>query len=211
MPKTPIGDLQARMGMDATAFISGLKAAQTQMTAFSASLATLRGVGLALGGALGALTAGVLATGAAMLKSSQEAASWGANIVEQAAVTGISIEQLDLMRRAFAGNGLAVKAADAAFATFNRRLGFAQQGIRTYARAFDELGLDPNSFASTEAAFFAFFDAISNIDSESRKAAVAFRLLGEQLDQHVVDVPARASCFSGVHRTTACVGSCVQS
>ena len=133
---------------------------------------------IAVGNIFSNLPQALLNLGQRMAGAAREASTFGATLVEQAEVTGLTANRLDLMRRAFEANGASTATVDAALAKFNRRLNFAVQGLSSYADAFKQLDLDPASFDNTEDALRAVMQRISELPTASERGAVAFRLFG---------------------------------
>ena len=176
--KTNIGRLQADLNIDVKQFVANLDTAAQGVTRFSQRLGRLARASVVVTGiaAVGGAISGLLDK---LDASVRQITSWGATLVEQAAVTGLTANQLDLMRRAFESNGASIATVDKALAKFNRRLEFAAGGQQEYLRVFRQLGLDPSTFGSTIAAFDAVFEKISELNTESERGAVLFRLFGD--------------------------------
>lgn len=137
-----------------------------------------------LGGAFGALSIGGAVT--ALARVSRTQAQYGATLREVSIATGLTVEQLQLARRAFEGNGVAVDATDKALARLNRTLGEART-LATYRRQFEALGLSVEDlFGHLERGGTIFdvllevSDGLATLATQAERVEVAQQLLGRQ-------------------------------
>lgn len=174
------GTVSAQLRLDGQQFALGMRRATRETTAFQGALGRVRGAVTRLGPALAGLagTAALAGIVSHLRRATTASAEWGARLVEQASVTGLSASRLDLLRRAFEANGASVATVDSGLARFNRRLEFARQGLGEYARAYEDLDLDPSTFATTEDALRAVIQRLSEMPNAARRGGVAFRLFG---------------------------------
>ena len=174
MPRqTQAGNLNVDLRMDDRQFTGALRRASARLDSFGQRVSSI-----AAGNIIANLTNQVAGLGQRLVSATVEASEFGATLVEQAAVTGLSATRLDLLRRAFEANGASTATTDAALAKFNRRLNFAVQGLSSYRDAFRQIRVDPAAFDNTEEALRATIQAISELPTASERGAVAFRLFG---------------------------------
>ena len=174
MPRqTQAGNLNVDLRMDDRQFTGALRRASARLDSFGQRVSSI-----AAGNIIANLTNQVAGLGQRLVSATVEASGFGATLVEQAAVTGLSANRLDLLRRAFEANGASVASTDAALAKFNRRLDFAARGQEEYARVFRQLNLDPAGYDNTEEALRDVIQAISELPTASERGAAAFRLFG---------------------------------
>ena len=111
-------------------------------------------------------------------------ARFGATLVETSAQLGVTVEQLQLLRRAAEGDGVAIESLDNSLRQLTRRLGDAAAGNQEYAEVYERLGIaitDVNG--QTRGAFEVLLDsadAISGLSTQADRAAAAYDLFGRQ-------------------------------
>lgn len=132
---------------------------------------------------IGAVVLGLTGAGAAFVKLSSDAASATDEIGDAAQAIGITTDKLLAMQLAAARQGAETDTLTAGFERFVRVLGEAQQGSESAQKAFQQLGLDANSFAKTNAgrlrAYQAVADRLSRMRDGAQRAAVAADIFGK--------------------------------
>lgn len=128
---------------------------------------------------------GVIGTvaGAAVVQGLQratmEAIRFGNEIDKSSQTAGISAERLQELRFAFTQlTDVTDKGVDLALQRFNRRLGLAQEGATEYQAVLNSLGVTMDQ--QTGPALERALRSLADIDSFSRRAALASRAFGEE-------------------------------
>lgn len=171
--RTNAGELNVDLRLDDGQFTRALRRGAKTVEGFGGTIGKI-----AAGNILAQLPGQLLGLAKRFNTAAQAATTWGATLVEQASITGISTTRLDLLRRAFEANGASITQVDNALAKFNRRLNFAANGQEEYARVFRQLRLDPSVYSDTEEALRDTINAISELSTASERGAAAFRLFG---------------------------------
>ena len=142
------------------------RSVQRRLDTFSRAARRLPAVGASLAAlGSGAALRGIITTTDRIGKAAQTA--------------DVSAESLQRLRFAFgqlAGTG--TRDVDLALQRFNRRLGLARTGVKTYADAFGDLGVALNQ--GTQPALRAALVSLAEIDSASERAAKASQIFGEE-------------------------------
>ena len=174
--KKNVGALRLQ-GQQAKRFQTAVRGLRRDSRALTRSLSRLGGVlgGLSLIGAVAGLS-----------RISQQQAKFGATLREVSIAAGITVENLQLTRRAFEGNGVAVDNTDKALIKLNRTLGEART-LQTYRRQFEALGLNVEElFGILEAGGSIFdillkvSDGLAGISTQAERVEIAQNLLGRQ-------------------------------
>jgi hypothetical protein len=148
---------------------------------------------------------GFAAIGAAAGASIQRVVAVTDRIGKAAQTAGVSAESLQELRFAFGQlAGTATRDVDLALQRFNRRLGLAQTGTKSYADAFQQLGVSINQ--DTQPALRAALVSLARIESSSERAATASQIFGEEagpkiasaLSQGIEAVDELAAAISGM-------------
>ena len=171
-----VGALQ-RQGAQARRFNRVVRNLRRDTRALTGTLTRLGGVlgGLSLIGAVSGLS-----------RISRQQAEFGATLREVSIAAGITVENLQLARRAFEGNGVAVDNTDKALIRLNRTLGEART-LQTYRRQFEALGLNVEElFGILEAGGSIFeillkvSDGLAGVATQAERIEIAQNLLGRQ-------------------------------
>ncbi|AGH31829.1 tail length tape measure protein [Salicola phage CGphi29] len=107
-----------------------------------------------------------------------------AQISELADVAGVSAERIQELSKSFSDMaGIAESATTGALRRFNRRLGLAEQGTGAAGDTFEQLGISITNAAgemrATEPVLDEAIEQLGGIENESRRAARASELFGE--------------------------------
>ena len=122
---------------------------------------------------------GFAALGAASGASVQRVVEITDRIGKAAQTADVSAESLQRLRFAFGQlAGTTARDVDLSLQRFNRRLGLARTGVKTYADAFGDLGVALNQ--DTQPALRAALVSLAEIDSASERAAKASQIFGEE-------------------------------
>lgn len=135
---------------------------------------------LLTGAAIGALIGGAIMVTKTMWDMGRAAMQAAGEIADTANRIGVSTDALQEWRYVAAKSGEDAKAADQALSSFAEKLALAGSQLNKQAvKDFGALGFSPEqlkSFKSTEEALDAVIDRISDLKSESDRAAIADRL-----------------------------------
>lgn len=121
-----------------------------------------------------------LAVAVGLFKMTQKVAKAGDEVAKMAKRTGFSTEALSELR--FVAKITGAELSDIEKSTKRMSLAIinAERGLETYARAFDELGIDIAELKAQkpEEQFFTIAGAIGNLDDATTKAALAQEIFG---------------------------------
>ena len=136
----------------------------------------------ALNKTVGAL-AGVVGVGAiaAGLKAAvQDATAFSTKLVEGARNTGLLETRLEAIAHVFAQDGIGFQATTTALATFQKRISEVGDGLATYTRSFDKLGLSYERLRklTPEEQFYTLVEAIAAVEDQTIRQQAAQDLLG---------------------------------
>ena len=135
---------------------------------------------LLTGAAIGALIGGAVMVTKTMWDMGRAAMQAAGEIADTATRIGVSTDALQEWRYVAVKSGEDAKAADQALSSFAEKLALAGSQLNKQAvKDFGALGFSPEqlkSFKSTEEALDAVIDRISDLKSESDRAAIADRL-----------------------------------
>ena len=169
---TTVEAINVKFGGDTRDLDRAVRRSESRLERFQRSArnmgAALKRVGLVAGvaaGAVSALTRSVVRSTDQIGKSAQTAS--------------VTTDQIQELRFAFGQlAGTTSRDLDLALQRFNRRLGLAATGSAEYAKALDDLGVSATS--ETAPALETVLRRLALIDSDSRRAATASRLFGEE-------------------------------
>ena len=178
---------QARNEQFLRASRQNIKAMQQQQRAFRQtgeaarrSTTQVRQFSTALAGAFSVAAISVAARGVTRL--TKAASEYGATLVENSRRTGILVSELELLGRVFEADGTTATQFTRAIKTLQRAITDGQDGLTTYVRAFNRLGIDINSneFAllNTAEIIDLISDRISNLVSTTQQSGVAQAIFG---------------------------------
>ncbi|MEA3042968.1 MAG: hypothetical protein QOH47_806 [Sphingomonadales bacterium] len=168
-----IGALRVVMGIDTAAYESGLRRAQTRTVAANRGIvASFTQMKTVVAGIAGGLVAGFF------IQQAREAFQFAAGLSETSRSIGVTVEQLQILRRAAIENGASVEGMERAMSILNRTLGQARAGVPAAVQAFRALRIDPEQFTSAGQVLPRVMDSIHRLATESEQAAAAQRLMG---------------------------------
>lgn len=169
-----LAELKVKIETDTKGLQTGLKGAETRMGKFTSGIQQhSKKVGMAMA-AMGAAV-----VGAAVL-SVKSWANMGDEIAKMARKTGMSTEALSELRHAAMLSGSDLETVEKGIKRMSKAISDAGDGMATYVRAFDKIGLKASDFAgmSPEDAFLKIGAAIGAIEDPLLKAAIAQDLFG---------------------------------
>lgn len=169
-----IGKLFVSIGADLKDFKSGLGQMKKDMKGVSGTIMKNNkaiGGGMALAGA-GIVTAGLL--------SVKTYADMGDEVAKMAKRTGFSTEALSELRHVAEISGTNLNNLEKASRTLSGVIVDAGDGLVTYTRAFERIGVDYKALAdmSPEQQFVKVMEALGGVEDETVRAATAADLLG---------------------------------
>ena len=189
-----LGRLSTVLSLNSQDFRRGLSGSEKQVRDFRRSLFLLdremrdlnnrvrrTGANIARFGA--AAGAGALLGGGLFARQAAEA---GTAMAELSLATGLTVETLDRLTRAFEADGVAAQQTQNAIRNFARRVGEAQQGMGTYIRALESAGISQDELASTpvDELLDRFISGLQRMEDPTLRAATAaqfFERAGLQL------------------------------
>lgn len=169
-----LAELKVKIDTDTKGLQKGLKGAETRMGKFSAGMQKhSKKIGL------GMAAMGAAIVGAAAL-SVKSWASMGDEIAKMARKTGMSTEALSELRHAASLSGADLSTVEKAVKRMAKAISDADDGMATYVRAFEKIGLQSADFAGLkpEEAFLKIGEAIAGIEDPLKRAAIAQDLFG---------------------------------
>lgn len=177
-----IGALLVSVGADTAAFQKGLKEATDKSKSFGA---TVGRIGATVGVAM---AAGAAAGGAALISFGMQALSAADDIGDAAARIGTTTTEFQKLQYAFVQAGGSSELMTTAMDKLNQNLGAAKLGSKGMIDAFAQLGLNANSFATADQAFYAIADAIQNIKDPAERARMSMEFFGRTAGVDMVEV-----------------------
>ncbi|MDR9391957.1 MAG: hypothetical protein RI554_08000 [Trueperaceae bacterium] len=138
------------------------------------------------------VTAPIAAAGTAALVAADRTSRAADAIDKGSQSAGLSAERYQTLRFAFEQSGITAEQFDLSLQSLNRRLGLAAQGNRTYADAYERLGVatrDANGeLRSAGDVFDDLVVALGNMDSSAEQAATASIVFGDDVGKRLVPV-----------------------
>jgi len=169
-----LAELKVKIDTDTKGLQTGLKGAETRMGKFSAGIQKhSKKIGLGMA----AMGAAILGAAAMSVKSW---ANMGDEIAKMARKTGMSTEALSELRHAAMLSGTDLATVEKATKRMSKAISDAGDGMATYVRAFEKVGLQASDFAGMkpEDAFIKIAEAIADVEDPLLRAAVAQDLFG---------------------------------
>ena len=169
-----IGKLFVSIGADLKDFKSGLTQVKADMGGASGAIMKNN---KAIGGGMLAAGAGIAAAG---LLSVKTYADMGDEVAKMAKRTGFSTEALSELRYVAEISGTSLTNLEKASRTLSGVIVDAGDGLVTYTRAFERIGVDYKALADMkpEDQFTAVMVALAGVEDETVRAATAADLLG---------------------------------
>ena len=172
-------EFQAVMKRAGTAFRKQeqhLKSLRKRVSQVNKGFTTLRA---SIASAAGGLVAGALG-GAALTTAAKQAADFSTKLVEGARNTGLLATELEAIAAIFEQDGIGFGATTTALATFQKRIAEVGDGLATYTRSFEKLGLSLEDLKdkSPREQFILLAEAIAQTEDQSIRQQAAQDLLG---------------------------------
>jgi len=170
----PVAELFVKISSDIKGLKTGLSQADSQMGRFAAGIQKHhRAIGMAMTAAGGA----ILAVGVLSVKTF---AQMGDEVAKMARKTGFSTEALSELRHAAELSGTDIMGLDKATKRMSKTIVDASEGMTTYIRAFDRIGLSAEELIglSPEEQFLEIGQAIADLEDPTLRAATAQDIFG---------------------------------
>lgn len=138
------------------------------------------------------IAAGAAAAGGALFGLATRTADVAGEIADAAVRAGVTTEALQEMRFAAEQSGVSTSNFDRALERLTQRIGRASDGNKTYTEALERLGFTQEEIASgqltTEEAFNRSIHALSQMESQTDRAAAAGELFGTRLGRQLLPI-----------------------
>jgi len=169
-----LAELTAKITADTKNFQSGIAGADKKMGGFAS---TVQKHHKAIGMAMVAMGAAVIAMG---VKSVQAYTKMGDEVQKMALRTGFSTEALSELRHAAELSGASLASIETGVKKMARTISDANEGMLTYQRAFDRIGLSAEELINLkpEEQFERITMAIAELENETLQAATAQEIFG---------------------------------
>lgn len=169
-----LAELKVKIDTDTKGLQAGLKDSEKRMGKFTAGI---RKHSKAVGIGMAAMGAAIV--GAAVL-SVKSWANMGDEIAKMARKTGFSTEALSELRHAAMLSGTDLATVEKATKRMSKAISDAGDGMATYVRAFEKIGMQAEDFAGMrpEDAFIKIAEAIAEVEDPLKRAAIAQDLFG---------------------------------
>ena len=172
--------LEARIGLNSSAFTRGLAGLRRSAARFAA------GFGRAIASAGATLlklgVAGVAAATAGLAVLIKKTATYGDVIDKMSKRTGTSVEFLQKLKHAAELGGSSLESMEKGIRTLAKSTAEAGDGIATYSDEFDKLGVSvrntEGNLKSTEDIFVEVAEALAKVENSTERVAIAQALLG---------------------------------
>ena len=173
-----IASLAVSLGLNSQGFNRGIDDAGKKAGGFRRTLGTVaKGVGLAAGA--------VTAAGGALLGMASQTSAAADEIDKASTRIGITTDAYQEMAYWASQNGIEQGTMERAVGRLNQRIGLAAEGNEKYSNALKNLGVDMEAVTegtlSTEDAMAQSIQALSQMENEQKKSAMASELFGTKM------------------------------
>jgi hypothetical protein len=175
-----VGSLQIDLGLNSANLSSGLRRAEREVSSSASGMSrSFEGVNRSLAGMvrLGAGLAAAFAVGA-LVNYGRSALEMASGLSEAAQRIGVTVEQLQIYRRAAEAAGASQEGLERSIGILNRTLGQARAGVPGAVQAFQALRIDPRQFATAGEALRTVIERLNEFRSDAEMAAIGQRLFG---------------------------------
>jgi hypothetical protein len=166
--------VSTKLTLDTSGFNRGIKSAESGMSKFKAA------AGPAVLGAIAAGFAAAAAAAAGLAVGVKGAIDLGGALSDLSTRTGVAAGELRVLQEAFARNGLAAEQVGPGINKLQRAIVEGGQGVATYKRAFDSLGISLDDLRGMSSAeqFQTIGTAINGLTDPAARAATAMQIFG---------------------------------
>ncbi len=127
---------------------------------------------------------GLLAGGGGLGLLIRRQAQYGATLIETSKSTAFTVEQQQLLGRAFEADGAKLEQVDKALQRFLRTTSEAGKGLQTYRREFNALGINVDEFLVSGRSQYELLldvaDGLQAIPNQANRVAAAYQLFGRE-------------------------------
>lgn len=172
---SPVGDLVVRIGADLTELQKGVQKAQGHLSKLGASMRT--GINIA-GKYAAAMAAAGAAVTATLVTKAMGAIDAQAKLARQIGTTTVGLQSL---QKAAELSGVSNEKLRAGLNAMTRRLGEAANGVQSYKKFVDDLGLSAEHLIQLDSAeaFGEISEAISRLPTAAQRSAAAMNLFSD--------------------------------
>lgn len=177
------GEVKTRVSLDASRFTRGTRSIKRNIKQLERGLTIdLRKAARIAGRSIMAVAGAGAAVGAALSLGINKAIQLGARLDHLTDSTGMAAGELRVLEQAFEDNGVSAGQVGKTVNKLQKSIVEASQGLTTYQRAFDTLGLSTENLLkmTPEQQFAAVAKAIDQVEDQSQKAAAAMQIFGRQ-------------------------------
>ena len=173
--------LLAKIGLDSKGFQRGLNSAKAGVSKFGRSVLNASNKLAKMG--LGAASAGFLLL-------SKNAIALGSQLSDIAANTGFATKEFQVFRGALIDAGGSTTSMEKSIVTMQKAIVQGSEGLTTYARAFERLGLDIHEIRAMkpEQQFMTIAKAISQAEDQQGALTAAIEIFGQRNAGRLIEV-----------------------
>ena len=183
-----VGDLVARLRIEASGFDQGLQEAKGNLAGFAQEVA--KGFGMSAENAvlltesLSGIVVGIAAVEAASLSAAMAASEWADRLKDLALYTGLSTQSLERLKAICIGTTLEFDTLTMNFTFFQKTLGRADSDTKPIIEALHKLGIsvkDANgNLRSTDELIPLAIAALNKIENPAERAGLAMAMFGKE-------------------------------
>ncbi|MGJ8677228.1 MAG: hypothetical protein ACSHX0_06905 [Akkermansiaceae bacterium] len=173
-----MASLKVKVGADTSALSKGMRSAKGMIAGLGKVVKKVGLAAIAVGAA--AAVAGLVGLSIAA-RGVREALNIGSRLSDVAANTGLLAGEVAVLERAFEDAGIAGGKVQPVITKMQRAMVEAEEGVLTYKRAFDALGLslDDLRAMSPAAQFEAIQQALAGVQDPAERSARAMQIFGK--------------------------------
>ena len=162
-----------------------IRQARRETLQFAESLIRVRVSGLGIIGIIASLTYAVTRLGRTINTAAREGAELGAELAKTSRQLGIATDELQILQRIFAAEGLSTEQATRAINRLSDAALQSTQGIKRYEEIFEQLGITvTDSSGRLKNATELMFEtgrALRDLDNSTERTALATQLFGNRM------------------------------
>lgn len=183
-----VGDLVARLRIEASGFDQGLQEAKHNLEGFAQEIA--KGFGMSAENAalltesLSGVVVGIAAVESASLAAAMSAAEWADNLKDLSLYTGLSTQSLERLKAICTGTTLEMNTLTMNFTFFQKTLGRADSDTKPIIEALHKLGINAKDAAgnlrSTDELIPLAIGALAKVENPAERAGLAMAMFGKE-------------------------------